>query len=166
MHVNASFLIVIYKPLTEKNSNDLAAAEIIISKNKQLQIKISSVFKRKPSGKKKKIKIIIIYKVYPSFPFKGIAAACVCACVCAYVCVCVLEAVSHLSQVCEPPFWYDRTSPQVVDVDVMGRRGHRGFQVIVVAEGSSGHSNRKFHPAHPRTLDGCRHKQQRQFFTL
>ncbi len=53
MHVNASVLIVIYKPPTEKNSNDLAAVEIIISKNKQLQIKISSVFKRTNPQEKK-----------------------------------------------------------------------------------------------------------------
>lgn len=65
--------------------------------------------------------------------------------------------VSHLGQVREPPFRDDGSSPQVVDVDVVGGRGHGGFQVVVVAEGASGHSDGKLHPAHPRTLDGCGH---------
>lgn len=65
----------------------------------------------------------------------------------------------HLSQVCEPPFWYDGSPPQVVDVDVVGGRGHGGLQVVVVAEGSPGHPDGKLHPAHPRTLDGCAHRQ-------
>ena len=42
-----------------------------------------------------------------------------------------------------------------------GGRGHGGLQVVVVAEGSSGHPDGKPHPAHPRTLQRCGHKQQR-----
>lgn len=78
------------------------------------------------------------------------------------MCVVRRSVVSHLSQVCELPVWYDRSSPQVVDVDVVGGRGHGGLQVIVVAEGSSGHPDGKLHPAHPGALYGCGHKQQQQ----
>lgn len=67
---------------------------------------------------------------------------------------------SNLGQVCELPFWYDWSSPQVVDADVMGGCGHGGLQVIVIAKGSPGHPDGKLHPAHPRTLYGCRHKQK------
>lgn len=73
-----------------------------------------------------------------------------------------VEAVSHLSQMSELPVRYDWSSPQVVDADVMRGRGHGGLQVVVIAEGPSGHPDGKLHPAHPRTLDGCRHKRRRR----
>ena len=68
--------------------------------------------------------------------------------------------VSDLGQVCEPPLWYDGSPPQVVDADVVRRRGHGGFQVVVVAERTAGHSDRQLHPTHPRTLNGCGPKTQ------
>lgn len=77
-------------------------------------------------------------------------------CVCVHVRVCV----SDLGQVCEPPLRYDRSPPQVVDADVVGGRGHGGFQVVVVAERTSGHSDWQPHPTHPRALDGCGAKTQ------
>lgn len=58
----------------------------------------------------------------------------------------------HLSQMCELPFWYDGSSPQIVDVDVMWWCGHGGLQVVIVTERSSSHPNRKLHPTHSRTF--------------
>lgn len=69
----------------------------------------------------------------------------------------------HLSQVCELPFGYDWSFPQVVDTDVMRRCGHGGLQIIVIADGTPGHSDRKLHPTHPRSLDGCKHKKWSQW---
>ncbi|PWA24384.1 hypothetical protein CCH79_00011945 [Gambusia affinis] len=67
-----------------------------------------------------------------------------------------METVFYLSQLGELPLRYYRPPPQVVDADVVGRRGHGGLQVVVVAEGPSSHSDGELHPTHPRTLDGCR----------
>lgn len=68
--------------------------------------------------------------------------------------------MSDLGQVCEPPLWYDRSPPQVVDADVVGGCGHGGFQVVVIAERTPGHPDRQPHPSDPRTLDGCGPKTQ------
>lgn len=68
----------------------------------------------------------------------------------------------HLRQARELPLRDDGSSPQVVDADVVGRRGHGGLQVVVIAEGSPGHPDGKPHPAHPRILYGCGRKQPRK----
>lgn len=68
--------------------------------------------------------------------------------------LCVCEPF-HLSQVCEPPLRYDGPPPQLVDVDVVGGRGHGGLQVVVVAERSPCHPDGELHPAEAGALDGC-----------
>jgi len=81
---------------------------------------------------------------------------CVCVCLCVRVCLCVCVCVCYLGQVCEPPVRYDGSSPQVVDADVVGGRGHGGLQVVVVAQGPARHTQGQ---PHPGALDGCHDKQ-------
>lgn len=70
-------------------------------------------------------------------------------------------ALCHLCQVGEPPLRDDGPPPQLVDVDVVGRRGHGSLQVVIIAECSPGHSDGELHPAQARALDGCKraHRQ-------
>jgi len=63
---------------------------------------------------------------------------------------------SHLGQVGELPLRDDGAPPQVVDADVVGRRGHGRLHVVVVAEGPPGHPDGE---PHPRILYGCGRKQ-------